>query len=77
MSDKPHNEAAFPTYRYGCDGMSLRDWFAGQTLAGMLAHPQADYAPFGNPSSGIAGTDMLAREAYRLADAMLAERSKS
>ncbi len=56
--------------------MTLRDWFAGQTLAGMLAHPQADYAPWGDASSGIAGTDMLAREAYRLADAMLTERTK-
>lgn len=47
-------------------GMSLRDWFAGQALAGMLANPHA-------PQSGA---DMYARDAYTVADAMLAERAK-
>jgi len=45
-------------------GMSLRDWFAGQALAGMLAasvHESADWQVF-------------AEGAYAAADAMLAER---
>jgi hypothetical protein len=56
-------------------GMSLRDWFAGQALAGAMASPHiVDHA-------GINKTDAefvsgLAVRAYMLADAMLAERSK-
>ena len=48
-------------------GMSLRDWFAGQALAGICAVSGID---FGGPE----GTAKLA---YRLADAMLAERAKT
>lgn len=47
-------------------GMSLRDWFAGQALAGILA----DHTT--NPT-----TDAAAGHAYRFADAMLAERAKA
>ena len=46
-------------------GMSLRDWFAGQALAGMLASEE---------SSGT--WEDFARSAYRLADAMLKERKR-
>lgn len=42
--------------------MSLRDWFAGQMLAGICANPDC-----GNP-------DITAEYCYRVADAMLAER---
>ena len=45
------------------DGMSLRDWFAGQIAAGMAAH------------SGTAGVSYgphdIAGRAYQVADAML------
>jgi len=44
-------------------GMSLRDWFAGQALAGFCADPDMKSAHM--PSM-----------AYELADAMLAEREK-
>lgn len=53
------------------DGMTLRDWFAGQALQGMIA------------SHGIARSawstiapDENANLAYVIADAMLAERNK-
>jgi hypothetical protein len=77
--------AAFPTSRvvlngqdaldgveiYG-PGMTLRDWFAGQALAGMLAMPSYDNGNFhdncGEPFAGPAGY------AYRMADAMIAAR---
>jgi hypothetical protein len=50
----------------GFFGMSLRDWFAGMTLAGISANP--DWRPT-DPSS-------IAADAYRHADAMLAARQE-
>jgi len=58
---------------YGCivkgqSGMTLRDYFAGQALAGISA------GYWGNPEmTGLSPQD-LAAEAYALADAMLTER---
>lgn len=49
-------------------GMSLRDWFAGQALAGLLAQS--------NGSATGSHKEAGARWAYEMADAMLAERSK-
>ena len=48
-------------------GMSLRDWFAGQALSGLVAHGLSSYE---SKYSDCAG------HAYLLADAMLAERNK-
>jgi hypothetical protein len=42
--------------------MSLRDWFAGQALAGAAVE--------------ITNTESAAKWAYRAADAMIAERAK-
>lgn len=52
------------------EGMTLRDWFAGQALAGCLAntHPV---------KSGNVGRNDYAFAAYAYADAMLAEREKT
>lgn len=68
--------AAFPiphssepgAYEAEC-GMSLRDWFAGQALAGMCGHPRA--------LSQIQDGDLMAdaRLMFRIADAMLSARS--
>lgn len=49
-------------------GMSLRDWFAGQALTGMIAYAAA--------REGAFLFDAIAEDAYILADAMLAERMK-
>ena len=49
----------------GSPGMSLRDYFAGQALAGMLAD---------STRQGSLGN--YAEDAYKFADAMLAEREK-
>lgn len=46
-------------------GMSLRDYFAGQALGGVLASGTMNVPP-----------DQHADTAYRIADAMLKERSK-
>lgn len=80
--------AAFPSapplpfdtgLKYGGAGMSLRDWFAGQAMAGIAgALTELTSRENGESSGallleGIAGSGALA---YALADAMLAERSK-
>lgn len=49
------------------NGMSLRDWFAGQALAGLLA---------GGPAGDEFGVNHFAKAAFYQADAMLAERSR-
>lgn len=54
-------------------GMTLRDWFAGMAMQGLLA---------ANAQCHDAVTDknvdaVIAREAYLSADAMLAERARS
>ena len=46
---------------YAYPGMTLRDWFAGMALAGMLANSD---------------THITAATAYDFADAMIAERNK-
>ena len=67
-SSIPDGGTAFPTdYDRRGGGMSLRDWFAGQALVGLLAQETEEW---GNES------EVNARIAYRSADAMLAERQK-
>ena len=51
------------------DGMSLRDWFAGQALAGMLANPNV--SPLDESRYLI-----VVDRAYLVADMMLPERQK-
>ena len=52
-------------------GMSLRDWFAGQALAGMCAN--SEWVNDFNYSNSI---ECTAERAYSMADAMLAARAK-
>jgi hypothetical protein len=53
-------------------GMSLRDYFAGQALAGILAGGFADTIPHDD----VGGGSDAAFYAYQYADAMIAERNK-
>jgi hypothetical protein len=50
-----------------CPGMSLRDWFAGQALAGLVANP-TNHLRFNSEDD--------AEYVYKIADAMLAEGEK-
>lgn len=60
---------AFPAWDRG--GMSLRDYFAGQALPGLVTcEPVADEADSDAPARQVA------KDAYRIADAMLAERDR-
>lgn len=66
---KPGNQRAFPSpindLAYSQPGMTLRDYFAGQALTGIIA----------NRTWPLGGTyDEDACEAYILADAMIEER---
>jgi hypothetical protein len=51
---------------YSAPGMTLRDWFAGQALAGMLIN-------YTTQKFGV-GEQTCAKGAYEFADAMLAAR---
>lgn len=70
MSD-PNNPRAFPSSAIDdtFGGMTLRDWFAGQALAGLLASKV-----YHNAGEGF-GT-FIADQAGIIADAMIAERAK-
>ena len=66
MNDQ--SPSAFPMYDIrrstGQYGMSLRDYFAGQALVGLLTRSGAS----------LVFIDCAPREAYKLADAMISER---
>lgn len=64
----------------GSTGMTLRDWYAGKTLEGLLSSPIGEG---GEPATvALAGplgqfiADSLAIVSYRVADAMLKERDR-
>lgn len=77
MSNKDGGGAAFPSagvvidydkneHQQGAyEGMSLRDYFAAKAMQGMCAAPY-------HPASD---ENMLSRDAYAMADSMLAARS--
>jgi pyridoxal/pyridoxine/pyridoxamine kinase len=65
MTQDKTGGAAFPhvpTFKVGNNGMTLRDYFAGQAIAGLLDRNNAEKA---------------AEVAYHVADAMIAEREKA
>ena len=66
MNTQNDGGPAFPTH---CEaGMTLRDWFAGMALQGMLAQPLDSDCAF-NPR-------LCAESSYEYADAMLASRER-
>ena len=76
---KENGGAAFPHLNPNYDGnwdkepqragMTLRDWFAGQALAGILANPVTIHGQDGLGSPML--PDQVAADAYATADAML------
>ena len=75
---KPSNPPAFPGFERDCNhvsqpinGMTLRDYFAGQALAGLLAMVQGESADVWQ------SVDKAATYSYQYADAMLKSREVS
>jgi len=68
---KPDGGPAFPIPAHGVnsDGMTLRDYFAGQALQGMIASHGLAHSAW-----NTAAPDANASLAYQIADAMLAAR---
>lgn len=71
MSDFRSGGPAFPqmdpdSLHFNATGMTLRDWFAGKALAGIMASPT-----WGN----VRAEDIVAA-AYAIADAMIAKRDE-
>lgn len=75
MSNKENNMPAFPVIagqNVYSNGMSLRDWFAGQALAPMMADmPLLSKAA---REDSISPTKYAAKCAYEIADAMMEAR---
>jgi len=68
-----HNDdlaAVFSAATTPQSGMTLRDWFAGHALTGLLAWSPTDVLRQYDPDSAAA-------KAYRMADAMLAARDQA
>lgn len=59
-------------YEGAWQGMTLRDWFAGQALAAMVSTPK-ETTEAAN-AAGMSRTDFVTECAYQLADAMLLAR---
>lgn len=72
MTDKDLDIMAFPNavpqqWAMIQDGMSLRDWFAGQALVGLLS---------GRRQGSLFTAEEAAGQSYSIAQAMLVERAK-
>lgn len=67
MSEAPNG----PIYRP--PAISLRDWFAGQALAGLMANGNIPFAP----DYAECEPEQIATAAFDIADAMLAARAEA
>lgn len=77
--ERPYNEPASPVQDYGntqYGGMSLQDWFAGQAIDAIIrVTSNGQHNPMG-PQDGLTIVQQMARDAFDIADAMLAERTR-
>lgn len=74
----PENPPAFPMgnpEQGGHDGMTLRDWFAGQALPELIDAMMS--GRIGNHPKVGGGPEGFAASAYEIADAMLAARKET
>lgn len=80
MSGKDNGGPAFPPNAgwrdndHECRGLTVRDYFAAKAMQGMIINGGYDYEE--TESNSTARSRLVAADAYRYADAMLAERDK-
>jgi len=76
MTNKPDNRPAFPTNSNAVAGMSLRDWFAGMAMQGLMSSETiiATLNELANERNMKQGK-FTAETAYEMADYMLKERN--
>ena len=67
----PRTGEGFGSPKYDTPGMSLRDWFAGQALAGLMANGNMPFAP----DYAECEPEQIGCAAFDIADAMLAARA--
>ena len=72
VDDRYHADGRF----HGSNGMTLRDYFAGQAMNGMIYGDAQPYISIKESADGIVQEDKTASRAYRYADAMLAARER-
>ena len=87
MTEELENIPAFPCAAFGPSddlihqtGMTIRDWFAGMALQGIMSDPDfnSDFE-YPNPEFGkpnIIVRDTMAERCYRMADAMMKARGE-
>lgn len=69
----PYSYATPNEFRFQ-SGMTLRDWFAGQALAGIAVNLSNDNIQ--ELADGIKGGNIITEAAYAIADSMISKRSK-
>ena len=70
-------EMTDPRNRVSCGGMTLRDYFAGQALAGLCSNMDFIQNAGRNAGAGEDVNSIISHSAYEFADAMLAARGAS
>lgn len=79
MSDETKNVEdggpAFPDERWQ-NGMSLREYFAGMALNGILSNPTTVTAKLFRSDDGFMNSEMISACAYEQADAMINRRKR-
>lgn len=73
----PENPPAFPHPLCSYGGLTMRDWFAGHALSGLVSDPTLMQASGGAAEKlNISVNQAVAQQCYEYADAMLAQRIK-
>ncbi|MGI4732915.1 MAG: hypothetical protein ACRYFW_14375 [Janthinobacterium lividum] len=71
----------FPIFGDATQGMTLRDWFAGRAMHGIVGSIGSDEGylrlDYHARADNLTVSQWIARDAYKQADAMLAERGKA
>jgi hypothetical protein len=62
-------------YSSGCDGMTLRDYFAAKAMAALMTS-EPGHSSWWSMPEGRSLTEWVASDSYAYADAMIAERKK-